>query len=46
MLILFWVIMGLIIGAIAKWIIPGKDPGGIMITTIPGMCIPLWAISK
>jgi len=30
-------IMGLIAGAIAKFIIPGKDPGGIIVTMIIGV---------
>jgi uncharacterized membrane protein YeaQ/YmgE (transglycosylase-associated protein family) len=29
--------MGLIVGVIAKWIMPGKDPGGIIITIILGI---------
>ena len=33
-----WVfIIGLIIGLIAKWIMPGKDPGGFIITAIIGI---------
>ncbi|RMH71311.1 MAG: GlsB/YeaQ/YmgE family stress response membrane protein [Gemmatimonadetes bacterium] len=27
-----WIVFGLIAGALAKWIMPGKDPGGIFIT--------------
>lgn len=27
-----WIILGLIVGVLAKWIMPGKDPGGIFIT--------------
>ncbi|MBP1740617.1 MAG: putative transglycosylase associated protein YeaQ [Deltaproteobacteria bacterium] len=30
--ILSWIIMGLIVGIIAKFIMPGQDPGGIIIT--------------
>ena len=30
--ILSWIIFGLIAGAIAKFILPGKDPGGIILT--------------
>ena len=30
--ILSWVILGLIVGVIAKFIMPGKDPGGILVT--------------
>ena len=31
-------LMGLIAGAIAKFIFPGKDPGGIFVTMIIGVC--------
>ena len=27
-----WIIFGLIAGALAKWIMPGKDPGGMFVT--------------
>lgn len=30
--ILSWIIMGLLAGALAKWIMPGKDGGGLFIT--------------
>ncbi len=30
-------IFGLIVGAIAKFIMPGQDPGGIIVTAIIGM---------
>lgn len=30
--IISWIIMGLIIGVLAKWIMPGKDPGGFWVT--------------
>jgi uncharacterized membrane protein YeaQ/YmgE (transglycosylase-associated protein family) len=29
---LTWVILGLVVGVLAKWIMPGRDPGGIFIT--------------
>jgi uncharacterized membrane protein YeaQ/YmgE (transglycosylase-associated protein family) len=31
------IIIGLIVGAIAKFIMPGKDPGGIIITILIGI---------
>ena len=38
MLSLLWeAIIGLIVGAIAKFIMPGKDPGGIFITMALGI---------
>lgn len=32
-----WILVGLIAGALAKWIMPGKDPGGIVITILIGI---------
>ena len=38
MLHLLWTaLIGLVVGAIAKFIIPGKDPGGIWITMLIGI---------
>ena len=30
--LIVWVVFGLIAGAIAKLIMPGKDPGGVIVT--------------
>ena len=30
--ILSWIVLGLIVGVLAKWIMPGKDPGGFILT--------------
>ena len=30
--ILSWILLGLIVGALAKWLMPGEDGGGIFIT--------------
>jgi uncharacterized membrane protein YeaQ/YmgE (transglycosylase-associated protein family) len=35
--IIFWVIVGLIAGALAKFVMPGDDPGGIIVTIIVGI---------
>jgi|SwirhisoilCB2_FD_contig_91_478109_length_506_multi_5_in_0_out_0_1 uncharacterized membrane protein YeaQ/YmgE (transglycosylase-associated protein family) len=35
--IIGWVIFGLIAGAIAKMLMPGKDPGGWIITIVLGI---------
>jgi uncharacterized membrane protein YeaQ/YmgE (transglycosylase-associated protein family) len=32
-----WIVMGLIAGLVAKFIMPGKDPGGIIITSLIGL---------
>ena len=38
MLHLIWIaLIGLIVGALAKLIMPGKDPGGILITMLLGI---------
>jgi uncharacterized membrane protein YeaQ/YmgE (transglycosylase-associated protein family) len=38
MLNLLWTaLIGLVVGAIAKFIMPGKDPGGIFVTMIIGI---------
>lgn len=37
MQILWMLIIGLVIGAIAKFMMPGKDPGGIVITMLLGV---------
>lgn len=35
--ILSWIVFGLIAGALAKWIMPGKNPSGLVKTTIIGV---------
>jgi uncharacterized membrane protein YeaQ/YmgE (transglycosylase-associated protein family) len=35
--IISWIILGLIVGIIAKFLMPGKDPGGIFITILLGI---------
>jgi len=37
MSILWTIIIGLVVGALAKLIMPGKDPGGIIITILLGI---------
>ncbi len=32
-----WVVVGLIAGLLAKWVVPGPDPGGIIVTALIGM---------
>ncbi len=34
---LSWILLGFIAGALAKFIMPGKDPGGCLITTVIGI---------
>ena len=35
--ILGWIVFGLIVGAIAKLLMPGRDPGGIIVTILLGI---------
>ncbi|MEX1034056.1 MAG: GlsB/YeaQ/YmgE family stress response membrane protein [Cellvibrionaceae bacterium] len=35
--ILAWIVLGLIVGVLAKLIMPGKDPGGFIITILLGI---------
>lgn len=35
--ILAWIVFGLIAGALAKFVMPGRDPGGFIVTTIMGI---------
>ncbi len=35
--ILSWIVMGLIVGIIAKIIMPGEDPGGFFMTIVLGI---------
>jgi uncharacterized membrane protein YeaQ/YmgE (transglycosylase-associated protein family) len=35
--ILSWIALGLVVGVLAKVIMPGKDPGGLVMTTILGV---------
>jgi uncharacterized membrane protein YeaQ/YmgE (transglycosylase-associated protein family) len=35
--ILSWIAMGLLVGVVAKLIMPGKDPGGFIITILIGI---------
>ncbi|WP_028116585.1 GlsB/YeaQ/YmgE family stress response membrane protein [Ferrimonas senticii] len=32
-----WIILGLIAGALAKWLMPGKDGGGWLMTMVLGI---------
>jgi uncharacterized membrane protein YeaQ/YmgE (transglycosylase-associated protein family) len=35
--LIMWMVLGLVVGVLAKWIMPGKDPGGIILTTLIGI---------
>lgn len=35
--ILGWILFGLVVGIVAKFLMPGRDPGGIIITIVLGI---------
>jgi uncharacterized membrane protein YeaQ/YmgE (transglycosylase-associated protein family) len=35
--ILLWVVFGLVVGIVAKMLMPGRDPGGIIVTLVLGI---------
>ena len=37
MSILAWIVIGLIVGALAKLVMPGRDPGGMIVTILLGI---------
>jgi uncharacterized membrane protein YeaQ/YmgE (transglycosylase-associated protein family) len=32
-----WIVFGLVVGALAKLVMPGRDPGGIIVTILLGI---------
>ena len=35
--IISWIVVGLIAGLLARFLLPGDDPGGLIVTTLVGM---------
>ena len=35
--ILLWIVFGLVVGIVAKFLMPGRDPGGMIITIVLGI---------
>jgi uncharacterized membrane protein YeaQ/YmgE (transglycosylase-associated protein family) len=35
--LIWWIILGLIAGALARWILPGEDPMGLLMTALLGI---------
>ncbi len=35
--ILGWIVLGLVVGALAKLVLPGRDPGGVIVTLLIGV---------
>jgi uncharacterized membrane protein YeaQ/YmgE (transglycosylase-associated protein family) len=47
--IISWIVLGFLAGALAKWIMPGKDPGGWVnniLIGIGGAMLLLWVFRK
>lgn len=36
-LLIYWILLGLVAGALAKFLMPGRDPGGCIVTIILGI---------
>lgn len=41
--IIGWIIIGAVAGILGKWIMPGKDPGGFIVTILLGIAGALLA---
>jgi uncharacterized membrane protein YeaQ/YmgE (transglycosylase-associated protein family) len=35
--ILIWIVFGLVVGVVAKFVMPGRDPGGMIVTIVLGI---------
>ena len=35
--IILWIVFGLIVGVVAKFLMPGRDPGGFIMTIVLGI---------
>jgi uncharacterized membrane protein YeaQ/YmgE (transglycosylase-associated protein family) len=35
--VLGWILFGLVVGIVAKLLMPGRDPGGLIVTTLLGI---------
>jgi uncharacterized membrane protein YeaQ/YmgE (transglycosylase-associated protein family) len=35
--IVLWIVFGLVVGMVAKFVMPGRDPGGIVVTILLGI---------
>lgn len=35
--VLIWIVFGLVVGVVAKLVMPGRDPGGIIVTIVLGI---------
>lgn len=35
--IITWILLGIVVGVLAKFLMPGRDPGGLLITILIGI---------
>ena len=35
--VLIWIVFGLVVGIVAKFVMPGRDPGGMIVTIVLGI---------
>jgi uncharacterized membrane protein YeaQ/YmgE (transglycosylase-associated protein family) len=35
--VLIWIVFGLVVGVVAKFVMPGRDPGGMILTVVLGI---------
>jgi uncharacterized membrane protein YeaQ/YmgE (transglycosylase-associated protein family) len=35
--VILWIIFGLVVGVVAKFVMPGRDPGGLIVTIVLGI---------
>ena len=35
--VLVWIVFGLVVGVVAKFVMPGRDPGGMIVTIVLGI---------
>ena len=35
--VIIWIVFGLVVGIVAKFLMPGRDPGGFIITIVLGI---------
>ncbi len=37
MAVIWWIVFGLVVGIVAKFLMPGRDPGGVIVTILLGV---------
>ena len=44
MSVIGWILFGLAVGVVGKLLMPGRDPGGFILTILLGMAVPWLAV--